>query len=74
VELTCFVREGELYRKFSETHRERGYDPEEVNRMLVEAGFSPLAVYHAFSFDPPRRESRRHFYAARRNNDTGKGV
>lgn len=66
VNITFFVREGDLYRKFSEKHRERGYDQEEINKMLEEAGFSPLAVYDAFSFSPPHPKSRRHFYVARR--------
>ncbi|MCL6610078.1 MAG: methyltransferase domain-containing protein [Peptococcaceae bacterium] len=68
VDLTCFLKEGHLYRKFSETHRERGYEPEEVVARLTEAGFKTLAVYDAFTFNPPRRESRRHFYAARKEN------
>jgi len=66
VEITCFVREGGLYRKFSETHRERGYGRTEVEGMLAGAGFIPLAVYGDFSFDPPQPGGRRHFYAARR--------
>ncbi len=73
VELTCFVREGELYRKFSEIHQERGYEPDQINKMLVEAGFSLLAVYDAFSFDPPHRGSRRHFYVAQNKIHAGKG-
>lgn len=66
VNLTCFVREGEVYRKFTETHQERGYSPHEVESLLEEAGFMPLAVYDAFSFHPPHQGSRRHFYVARR--------
>lgn len=67
VDLTCFVREGEMYRKFTEKHRERGYRQEEVMGLLEDAGFMPLAVFDAFSFDPPGQNSRRHFYAARRH-------
>ena len=66
VDLTCFLREGEIYHKFTETHRERGYSPHEVEGILKEAGFMPLAVYDAFSFNPPDQGSRRHFYVARR--------
>lgn len=66
MDLTCFVREEDMYRKFSEKHRERGYHREEVLGLLEEAGFIPLAVFDAFSFDPPGQDSRRHFYAARR--------
>lgn len=66
VSLTCFLREGDLYRKFSETHRERGYEQEEILKMLEDEGFAPIAVYDAFSFNPPHQKSRRHFYVARR--------
>lgn len=66
VSITCFIREGKLYRKFSETHRERGYPPEDIEKMLERAGFIQLAVYDAFSFNPPHAKSRRHFYVARK--------
>lgn len=66
VNITCFIKDGDKYRKFSETHRERGYDTGEIEKMLEEAGFVFLAVYDAFTFDPPHSRSRRHFYAARR--------
>lgn len=66
VKLTGFVREGELYRRFEESHRERGYDPVEVQEFLQGAGLEPLAVYDAFTFNPVHPRSRRHFYVARK--------
>lgn len=66
VSLTCFIKEGDLFRKICERHRERGYRPEEVVSLLEETGFTPLAVYDAFSLQPPHSKSRRHFYAARK--------
>ncbi|MFZ5644376.1 MAG: class I SAM-dependent DNA methyltransferase [Bacillota bacterium] len=66
VDVTCFVREGDLYRKFSETHRERGYTEEEIEKALNRAGFNLLSVYDGFTFDPPHPKSRRHFYVARK--------
>lgn len=66
VNLTGFVREGELYRKFTENHRERGYDPEDVKTPLESAGLILLAVYDAFTFSPVHPGSRRHFYVARK--------
>lgn len=66
VNITCFIKDGDIYRKFTEIHRERGYGVREVQKMLEEAGFMFLAVYDGFTFDPPHNKSRRHFYAARR--------
>jgi len=65
VNLTCLIREGEFYRKFTEVHREKAYRVTEVQAALHEAGLTPLAVYGAFTSDPPSGESRRHFYVAR---------
>lgn len=67
VNLICFLRDGQLYRKFSETHREKGYHPEDIEKMLKRAGFLPLAVYDAFTFSPPHYKSKRHFYVARKS-------
>jgi len=64
VRLTCFAREGAFYRKFTEIHREKAYQAPAVQGALQEAGLIPLAVYDAFSFDPPAGESKRHFYVA----------
>ena len=67
VKLTGFLRFGEeeaVYKKFKEIHTERGYSPGEINNALVQCGLTPLAVYDAFSFNSPERNSRRHFYVA----------
>ncbi len=48
-DVTVFVREeGELYRKFSETHFQRGYTPEQMERLLTRAG---LLVVKMFDVD-----------------------
>lgn len=64
-DLTLFIREeqpgkpsahGELYRKFRETHYQRGYTLEEMQKLLKESGLLFLAFcthYHAYS--PHRR-------------------
>ena len=69
VDLTCFVKEGEKYQKFSETHCEKGYETQEVLEMLTASGFTILSVYDAFTFEPPRKESRRHFYSAQKKDE-----
>ncbi|MGQ9824694.1 MAG: class I SAM-dependent DNA methyltransferase [Desulfotomaculales bacterium] len=56
-------------KKFTEVHRERGYTPGEVVRALSLAGLEALAAYDAFTFEPVRETSRRHFHVARRPGD-----
>ncbi|MCL6638377.1 MAG: class I SAM-dependent methyltransferase [Firmicutes bacterium] len=66
IHLTCFVREGELYRKFTEVHREKAYRIEEVVSGLSEAGLTLLGCYDPFTLDPPSEQSKRHFFVARK--------
>ena len=66
IRLTGFVRKGEFYEKFIETHQEKAYHRAETVSFLEQIGFELLDIYHGFSFDPPRADSRRLFYVARR--------
>jgi hypothetical protein len=53
-------------REFLETHVQRGYTIEEVEAMLIHAGFQLSATYDAFTFRPPGpRTDRLHFVARR---------
>jgi hypothetical protein len=47
VTTTVFVREGEdeLYRRYTEVHRERAYPMTTLSRLLAAAGFELLAVH-----------------------------
>lgn len=66
IELTGFVRHGDFYEKFKETHKEKAHSSKEAMQCLEETGFELLAVYAAFSFEPPEPQTRRLFYIARR--------
>lgn len=66
VKLTGFVREDEYYKKFSETHCEKAYAPEEIAACLKRAGFSLLGSFDAFTFAPIKHNSIRHFYVAKK--------
>ena len=44
-DLTFFVKEGEYYRRFDETHYERSYGTDELARMLRAAGLTVLGIY-----------------------------
>lgn len=60
-DLTIFIPEGEdgLYRKYEETHYQKGYELETVKTLLEEAGLKFVAAYDAFTKDDPREDSER---------------
>lgn len=67
INVTGFLPAGNgLWRRFSETHRERSIDGEEVRDTLEKAGFKLLGVYGAFTMEPPAGDTRRVFYVARK--------
>ena len=49
---------------FTEVHRQRAYGKEELAQWLRAAGFADVAVYDAYSLDPPKKRSDRLFYFA----------
>lgn len=61
-DLTLFIREQGtqgLYRRYEETHLQRGYKLSRVQELLCEAGMELVAVYDAFTREPVRKESER---------------
>lgn len=64
-DLTLFIREEDgLYRKYEETHYQRAWEPGEIQRLLAAAGLQLLAVYDAFTHEPPRPDSERVYFIA----------
>ena len=65
-DLTLFIREdGDLYRKYEETHFQRVYDLDMVKGLLKEAGMEFVAAYDAFTREPVREDSERIYIIAR---------
>jgi len=48
-----------------ETHRQRAYSPRELRDSIGSAGLRSLAVYDAYTFNLPKRDSDRVFYVCR---------
>ncbi len=70
-DLTLFVQEGSgLYRKFEETHFQRGYELETIKQLLKEAGLEYVTAYDAFTRESPKEDSQRIYVIAR---EKGKG-
>lgn len=75
-DLTLFIRDHahepeELYRKYRETHFQRGYTPEEIRIMLEEAGLIFLEAYDMDTKEAVRDDSERVLVIAR---ESGKNV
>ena len=56
-------------RQFKETHIQRGHSLEELSRMLLDAGFEVVDVFHAYRFRKPTRRTDRVFYLARKGRE-----
>ena len=52
-------------RTFTETHVQRAYSDKEIRKMLGDAGFIAIQVYHGYSRLPPGPNTDRVFYVAR---------
>lgn len=65
--LTWFVREGELYRRYDEQHIQRAHRVEELVAALQKTGFTVLGIFDAFTKNEWRADSERIQFAARRN-------
>lgn len=64
-EVTVFVKENEdIYRKFSETHYQKGYTVEEMKTLVEKAGFSVKEVLDADTRKAPTAESERVYIVA----------
>ena len=64
--LSIFIREeDDLYRKFTETHYQRAYSLDTIKECLAEAGMEFVAVYDAFTHNPPEENSERIYVLAR---------
>lgn len=67
MQLTFFIREGEGYARFDETHIQRAHTQEELTRLLHETGFTDVEAYGAFTRDAPSPESERIQFVACKN-------
>ncbi len=67
-DLTLFIREQDaqdLYRKYEETHFQRGYELQKVRRLLEQSGMEFVTMYDAFTREPVKAQSERVYVIAR---------
>lgn len=66
-DLTFFVRNGDCYRRFEEVHAERAYTLNEMKEMVKGSGLKLEATYNELDFSPPRTNSERVFFVAKKH-------
>ena len=66
-DLTLFVKEGELYRKFEETHYQRAYGRDQIQQAIRDGGMEFVAAYDACTRNPVQQDSERIYVIAREN-------
>lgn len=66
MELSFFVKKGELYERFDEKHIQRAHSERELGSWLEEAGFE-YAVYGFLTKEPPKENEERIVFIARKN-------
>ena len=64
MDLTFFVRQGDLFKRFYETHFQRAYKNNEIIDLLRQVGFNIDKVCADFSLDPPSKDSERIFFCS----------
>ncbi len=66
MDLTFFVRDGKLYRRFCEQHVQSSYSVSKLTEALEQSGFKVEAVLEAFTEKKPDKESQRIQFVARK--------
>lgn len=69
-DLTVFVAEGQLFRRFQEVHYQRGYRLSQMKRLLERAGLEFLEALDADTHGEVRQESERIYVVARKGTKT----
>ena len=65
-DLTLFIREEDgRFLKYEETHYQKAFEISEVLEAVKEAGMELVAVYDAFTRQPPRKNSDRVYFVVR---------
>ncbi len=65
-DLTIFMKEKSLYRKYEETHSQRAYQEGEILNFLKQVGFEKTDVFDAFSFHKPKENSERLYFVCKK--------
>lgn len=65
-DLTMFVKDGPIYRRFDELHIQRGYPVDQILQWLNQAGFADITYTSNFGLHPLTDTSERIFFCCRK--------
>ncbi|HHV99583.1 MAG TPA: class I SAM-dependent methyltransferase [Clostridiaceae bacterium] len=65
-DLTFFVREGELYKRYDEVHKERAYSINELRILIENSKMEIVSIYDGLSFSEANEKSERPFFVCRK--------
>lgn len=71
-DLTLFIREETLFRKYEEVHYQRAYHLSEIKELIKQAGLQFAAAFDAFTHEPVKKDSERIYVIAKKNNTENK--
>ncbi len=66
MDLTFFVEENSLYRRFDEVHIQKGHHAQDLIDKLKENKFININCYHHLTFDGPKKHSQRLMFVAQK--------
>jgi len=67
IQLTVFISQDGVYKRYDEAHLQRAYTVEEIEQALESAGWELLDVNEAYTCSAPRADSERVSFIARRS-------
>ena len=67
MDLTFFVKKGELYDRFDETHFQYAYSEETLKNLLVEIGFKNIKTFDCYTQNKPKKTSERVVFTAKKS-------
>lgn len=59
MDITLFVRRGDMYERFSERHTQYARDAETLRNILLSAGYKDIEIYECFTRNKPDEHSQR---------------
>lgn len=65
-DLTIFMKEQDVYRKYEETHSQRAYEENEILERLNAVGFKNTERFEAFTFTEPNEENERIYFVCQK--------